>query len=314
MIDLDPDAYGTHAPHSAIADFLEIQALQHGQSWSLGDVSDQLLDLGFGRRALSSYADASHLLRSAENDTEEKTGSLQDVCHEHANVVFNTLQQRKRILSNVYPFEINSTRLVFDAEWRNQPYIQALCLTVIHAWKLESEFKPTETFPTWVAESLRSQGLIATEIPGASNLEGQYSIRVRKAALSLGLPINLEGVLVSRRAQDEGTDVIAVWRHRDERHCQWYCVGQVTCGKSDSWLRKAREVSAGKWKEISGNQIEPGKFLAVPHHVSDEQFEYLAQDGHVILDRLRVVPFLKGSEVMAKAAKQSVKAAQSTAP
>ena len=106
---------------------------------------------------------------------------------------------------------------------------------------------------------------------------------------SLDLAVRPTSIPRPRSANDYGVDIIAHVDFRDQRYGRIVLVGQATCGKTDTWKEKARQVHQG-WMRLLGMHVSPLKFLAVPHHIGDVFHDcVVSATGRFLFDRVRLV-------------------------
>ena len=65
------------------------------------------------------------------------------------------------------------------------------------------------------------------------------------------LSMDVDGVIVNTAIKDGGGDAMAHLDWNDSRPGRWTFIGQVTCGRSDSWEGKAHEAARGFWHELN---------------------------------------------------------------
>lgn len=281
MAELEPavDAYGSAAPRSALADFVEISAVAGRR------VNEQLL---------ADYMDDAELtLLSGERYYEPAAGPIDRSADpdEVARAVFSLLEERSGILGERYPFELRRGRWRYLAEREGGPYLALLAITLAHAYDLGLTPNPTDVFPISATLGVQAIGLNAiclTEIRRTQT----FAETVSQAGMQLQLhPMPQEG-LRSVNVNDAGVDVLGAVAWGDRRVGAWAYIGQATCGSSDTWRRKVGEASPGSWVHYLNCGLRPLPFLAVPHHIEPRHFEWLTQETDaLILDRLRLVAF-----------------------
>ena len=288
----EPDIYGQYARASLLADYVELTALK-GRLVRRADVADFLADSG-SRWDLDLIEPAGNGILDEDDQPQDLPERLADA-DEKASIVFRQLDERRHVLAERYPFEITEDVVALGAhvDVRTSVYAAVLALTVAHAFKVGSVYRPEEMFERIVAQVLRSRGLSSTGLAAHRRRGKTFEAALRTACEEVGLKAAPDEVARLRLAHDEGVDVLChLGWESDLRPGTWGFIGQVTVGRSDSWEKKAKEPSPNQWKRFASTLVPPSPFLAVPHHVERGTMEWLVSKCEaVVLDRLRLVPF-----------------------
>lgn len=284
-VELDIDAYGSKIRESAVADFLEAQALLHGRSYSKTELERELDNRDLLLKTKEAYVDLDPARASVR---------------EFAERVFVMLQDRKALLGGKYPFATKGKRVVLEVqEPRKVFYVGVLSLTLDHAYSLHGEGDkplPEDTFEELVVSWLRSTNLKAEHLAslvktfrGLSKPE-KFRKGVGAVATSFGLETAVNGSILPSGINEDGVDAIACLPMGDSRHGQWVFIGQATCCKSDRWSVKIMEPKSEQWKKLLAETCKPFGFLAVPHHVTEHHLKYLVQNHayRPVVDRIRL--------------------------
>lgn len=293
--ELEPnvDAYGTHARVAALADFLEVAALD-GSRLSRGHTEDYIGDLSWQSLLLKdTYVYESGDAESNGGFDEEPDSASEEA----AGRVFDLLQRRSLSLREQYPFSVDT-----EIGWLERrdpecsPYLALLGITVSHAFRIVTGLQATSVFEDTVARALTDAGHLSLNF---SSFRSGHS-GFHEALVAAGPALNLQptpfAAPTSAMAQDAGGDVLG---QIDTGYLPgsstgaWTFVGQATCGTSDSWQRKVGEVQIPAWKDRLGSVVPPLAFLAVPHH-ADHASNLVISSATIVLDRVRLVSMLRG--------------------
>lgn len=295
-IALNIDAYGGYARTSALADYVEIATID-GVRVSRAELADRLGDVG--ARKLSDMVGwgqdqsaAPDDLAPVEDEQEEVSGTAEEPAVRFADRVFDMLREREEALGALYPFEVTDDRLVVrSVDLRASIYVAILCIALAHANSIPSGVDPKRALEATVARALKTAGFESVDVAAVSRTSPTFSDTVRVIGQSLGLRASPASALSYTNAKDEGVDCVAHLRCGTPRGAgAWTALGQVTCGKSETWAGKMDEPKPPLWLRLLGTGVSPLAFLAVPHHVDGEHLSKLIQDGdRLVLDRLRLV-------------------------
>lgn len=295
MIEPAVDAYGGYARASALADYLELLALQE-RSLTREELADLIEDNGWRARLQELFRsphdaaiefdeiEEADLAEEEEIEIEEEPALLA------ATRAFDVLAERADALADAYPFEIGP-RLEARAEraGESELYLALLALTVAHAYTIECPHDPTRVFEDSVAATLASLGLLAVNLGEVARRSASFPEAIIAAGATIELAPTPDAATYRIRAQDERVDALAHFWLRDGRPGQWTFIGQATCAKSEDWPRKLSEPAPAAWRLYLNTLIEPTPFLAVPHHIESRNFYYLMErDQRMVLDRPRL--------------------------
>ena len=286
QISLHIDAYGLEARESALADLVEWQALQD-QPMTQAELADYVRDCDWARYSADPFSRTGEggSTQADPLDDDETAGS------DWAQRAFDLISERIQVLGDRYPFSLKNGRLGFvgPGDWRS-PYLALLAITTSHALALGVEVDPKQLFEEVVAATIKSRGFLATELGRVRREKGDFGEALEQCCTEVHLRATPEAASFKKAAHDEGVDVVGHLWWGDHRPGRWVFLGQVTCGKSNTWRSKSTEPGVGQWRGLLGMHVNPHVFLAVPHHVPERTAEYLAQkheDG-MLLDRLRI--------------------------
>lgn len=223
-----------------------------------------------------------------------------DHADEAASVVFFQLDERRHILADLYPFQIEGDLISVgpDVDQEASAYVAVLALTIAHAFDVETVSHPETLFEQTVTRVLRARGLSSSGIAAIRRECGSFEEALQTACQEVGLRAAPNAAPRLARAHDEGVDVLChIGWEDDLRPGTWGFIGQVTVGRSDSWRSKFQEPSPCRWKSFASTRISPSRFLAVPHHVERRMMELLTlEGGGVVLDRLRLVRYKRQND------------------
>jgi|SRR5215813_4038000 len=274
MIVPNPDAYGTYAAASALADYLELLSL-HGHSLTKATLGDVIADSGWRVRRQENIA-------APETDEEEFDAS--------EDRVYSLIRERRRVLGQQYPFvEDGAGRLTHLNGQVGQPYRALLAITLVHAYRVPAPRDPKHVLEQTVADVLAARGWLSLNF-GALSRIGGFAAAVAASGGPLQLATDPAGAPHPSAAQDEGVDTLAHIPWCGARSGRWVVVGQVTCAVSNVWRRKILEPSPASWMRFLADIVPPVSFLAVPHHAEPQHRIYvMVQSGRLLLDRLSLV-------------------------
>lgn len=292
--ELEPnvDAYGTYARVSALADFLELVAVD-GSRLSRGNTADYIGDLSWQSLLKELFLSADNEAASSEVYSEEPSGGTEEA----AERVFDLLGRRSECLREQYPFHVDAEEgWLQSVDSAPSPYLALLGITIAHAFSIPMKLRPTDVFEDTVSRAFADIGHMSLNF---SKFRKGYST-FREALIAAGPSINLRptpsAAPSSVRAHDAGGDVLVQVESGYVPGCDfgaWTLVGQATCGKSDRWQQKLGEVEAPAWQGRLGAVLPPLPFLAVPHHA--DYARVLVRNQHtIVLDRMRLARMLKG--------------------
>jgi hypothetical protein len=284
--ELEPavDAYGSKARRSALADFVELWALD-GQNPTVAAVGDYVRDNGWLGLWNEAYTDPAV-------DTDAVDEALADEADGGGTAVFDLHQEREELLGARYPFQRVGERLQFVGAG-DEPYLGLLCLTIAHAYAIPAPVRPTSVFEEVVTRALQTRLQRAVNFGGLRAAHPDFAAALLAAGPTLQLEPTPDAAPHAVSANDEHVDVIGHAHWGDQRPGKWTMVGQVTCGTSDTWPRKMAEVPVPGWASYLNAVIDPLAFLAVPHHVEEGHFSYLVtHHRRLLLDRPRLTRWL----------------------
>lgn len=292
--ELEPsvDAYGTYARVSALADFLELVALD-GSRLSRGNTADYIGDLAWQSLLKELFPSVDGETASSEEYVEEPSGGAEEA----AERVFDLLGRRSECLGERYPFHVD-----LEEGWLQgidptpTPYLALLGITIAHAFELPTESPPTDVFEDTVSRAFADVGHVSLNFSRFRKGHSSFSEALIAAGPSINLHPTPLAAPTSSHAQDAGGDVLVQLESGHVPGCDvgaWTLVGQATCGKSDRWQQKLGEVEAPAWQQRLGAVLLPQSFLAVPHHA--DYAHVLVRNQHtIVLDRMRLARMLTG--------------------
>lgn len=294
---IDVHAYGTYARHSAVADALEVAAIQ-GRTFGKPVLGDRLRDAQIVALLEEKFSIPSYLrpvrpdAADETDDGQESLAAAIDEANHAAESIFGLLAQRKEILGERYPFTVDHDGLRVAGDYRKRVYSVLLGITICHAYRVETSLPAWRHFESFVTDVLRQRGLLAENLAESRRGGADFIASLAAAGKGCGLRPTPEMASYRFDAHDEGADIIAHLDWSDTRAMHWVFVTQATCAKSDDWLGKLTQPGSGTWRDLLGLMVAPRVILAVPHHVEDGHLIALLRhqaDGNpMVLDRLRL--------------------------
>lgn len=296
MPELEPDVdvYGTHARASSIADFLELLALR-GARLRRATIADYIGDVAWGSRVHETF-----LSPEAGADAPDENGEgLGSDAEEAAARIYSLLAQRAECLGSWYPFQVDAGDESLEVrDSTPTPYLALLGITIAHAFGIDTGPNPRDVFEDTVSQALASVGHKSLNFSRFRKGHGTFAEALIAAGPVLDLRPAPLAAPISASAQDAGADVLAHVAAGYSPGCSigaWTLVGQVTCGRSDTWARKLGEVEVPAWGSRLGSALPPQAFLAVPHHAEPNHLLALVINNQgMVLDRLRLTRMLDG--------------------
>lgn len=294
LIEPDVDAYGRATRYEALADLVEVWAIQ-GTSATQGELADYLKDRGWLNRRFDLYSGSSE--EEGGDAAEEENpdlGTESDRSLVLSESIFDVLKTRQRDLGDLYPFELSRGRLkkkMMENEAHGR-YLALLAVSFFHGHKLEfPDLSLTESIERIVEDSLSAQGLNTARMGSHGADQRSFKVSLEDLGDRLRLPIRPDSVVLSQNVKDAGVDVVARLDFQDNGPGRWVFIGQVTCGKSDTWEGKARQPSPSRWRRLLGLSSRPGRFFAVPHEIPESFRDFLCEGAGgdlFLLDRKRL--------------------------
>lgn len=285
-IEPDIDRYGKYARLCALADWLELAAVS-GTTYSQADLSELIDSRSWSTLPTRHfYADGS----------DYKVGRDKMDPDETARRVFDMLRERILTLGGDYPFSIEGDVIRYAAT-RYTPYLSLLSICFVHNCD-EVPIPAADAdhaMESVVATALRDHGLRAVEMGALDRKAVGFAANLAVGAHVVGLRSNPKPLDVSMYCQDDGVDTMAALPWSDRRPGHLVLIGQVTCGKSETWEDKMGEPKAARWRKHLLEPIRPWTFLAVPHHVAAGHLSrLLSEEDGLVLDRLRLARHQSG--------------------
>ncbi len=291
IIEPDIELYGIYARESALADFLEIQAF-HSPSMSEAQLSDYIEDSQWlGKLREHFTGPPTDLVNGSEAPDESKgndDSDREDRAQEFANRVFALIEIRKSLLGDRYPFKLEEGKIVLSGP-QHCAYNGLLAITLVHAYHLAGGPDPRKTFEECVHKAMGRRGFISRSI--ASEITAGRNIDDIVNELGDHLEIYPTPSAAWRQiyANDSGVDTVFQIRLGDKRPGRWVFIGQVTCGRSETWEKKITDASPDQWRKLLGMMCLPIRFLAVPHHISSDHLNFIVERrAATFLDRPRL--------------------------
>lgn len=286
------DAYGNYARASALADYIELAAL-NGTSTTLEAFADHLADAKATRKMDDMLVGDEDVGEGDDEAGEGATGEGPGVAQ--AKRVFDVLAERAEGLDHLYPFDLeeDALRAAPGGGANDSMYIALLSMTAAHAYSIEAPYDPKQVMEATVARSLGTIGLSWVNVGARSRKpETDFRDTIRAVGEAVALPSSPLAATTYKFANEEGVDCVGhLPAGRARRGGSWVFLGQVTCGDSESWEAKLDEPKPPLWQRVLNTGVLPQAFLAVPHHVERDHLGKLVTDAdRVVLDRLRLTP------------------------
>lgn len=287
-IEPNPDAYGTRARASALADFVELWALSDHHP-SRAELADYIADNQWAPKMHELYSGIPEAYDRAADESDEDDLSGDEGLA--AARVFDVLEERREILGDLYPFRVEDDRCYFVGG--GEPYLVVLAIAVAHAYSIAVPANPRDTFEDTVARGVRRLVGRAVNFRRERASGGGFDEALIRAGTDVGLQPIPSAASRAKFAVDERVDTIAHLDWLDGRIGRWTFIGQVTCAKSDRWLAKLIESPVPTWTKLLGDFVRSQAFLAIPYHAEPSNLYNLVEETErVVVDRLRLVRWL----------------------
>jgi hypothetical protein len=276
------DIYGRYARASALADYLEVLAL-NGLVTKRALLSDYINDSDWNMEEL--------VVDYPQSDSDDLS---QEETDDAADRVFALLEERSSLLGDAYPFAFrgSSVRLKARRDAERDPYTALLATTVLHSYQIPTTPPPTHVFEETVTEVMRGRIDPTVCFSRIRAERASFSTALVAAGAQLDLAVAPGSAPTKRYAVDEKADTLSHLSWGDRRPGNWTYIGQVTCAKSERWDEKLCEPSASSWGDLLNVMPSPLCFLAVPHHVEWGYLHKLVNDRQrIVIDRLRLAKF-----------------------
>jgi len=278
-MELDINLYGPYARGSALADFLELLALQ-------GEVPTKQM-LGDAIRRNSWTTLPRQLFTSIGSQIEEITS---DDDAEWADWTFTALRERAQNLGDRYPFHVGPDALSLRAGVDPfADYVRLLAITTAHSRRYKSGPDPRTLFELMTVACLKNAGFESYGMGTATTKGSDFPTSLASAGQALGFNASKTPEPRHVYAKDAGVDAIGTFSWGDQRSGHMFWLAQATCGSSVYWERKIREPRTHHWMSYLSEDLEPLAILAVPHHVEHDHFNFLLEPKATVMDRLRMV-------------------------
>ena len=287
MLQPQKDLYGPEADRSNLADYIELLALADAPM-SPGDLADYLADTTWTVRSRELYVNAADEVNEDSQDGGAETIPQQ----QWAEDVFAMCEYRGELLGENYPFEHTAGRLKRRAHHsRHDPYLALLAITVAHHYDVAVAGPlPERAFEEVVHHVMIQRGLETSNLGAAGRRVNSFMERVDEAGREIGVAATPQAAVSRAHANDEKVDVISNLSWGDQRVGHWIFVGQSTVGRSNTWQVKMMQPRPPQWRDLMNSTVLPIAYLAVPHHIEDEQLLDLTRgDERLVLDRIRLV-------------------------
>ena len=276
-----------------MADFLELSVIREPRILR-SDIIDYIDDVSWGSPADELFVSPD----SIATDAESKGEGLGVDADDAVDRIFLLLNWRAATLGERYPFRVDQTSRWLEAvDDSPTPYLAMLCTTIAHAFRIAVGRDPKAVFEDTVTRALECAGHRSLNFSRFRRNASDFESAVMEAGSAIGLVPRPAAAWRSARAQDSGCDVLAhVASGYTPRHSggAWTLIGQVTCGRSDTWKQKLFDVEVPAWRDRLGVVLPPQAFLAIPHHAERGHLQTLLNNNErLVLDRMRLVRMLE---------------------
>lgn len=222
----------------------------------------------------------------------------QDFAWELVNNAFSTIRQRKRVLGDGYPLQVqDQTRIASDARWYDvAPYAFCLALSLSKAYPAWSQafgqdFGPQgKLFEDLVAEAVAVtfNGWEVHQTGWSATEPNRIAEIVRNVAEIIGEATGEVRRWSTRYAKEAGLDLLCFRPFADGR--AGFPVMLFQCASGNDWRSKLHEPQIRIWTKIVSFTIDPQKALAMPFALDPEKFSYHANVVNgLLLDRDRLL-------------------------
>jgi hypothetical protein len=218
------------------------------------------------------------------------------------NFNFNNLRKREKLLGNLYPFEINESYLVCNADLDQNVYLQLLVLSPKNIfkvteknWSLEIASKTFEKLTEKCLENFFGPKTQTVNFgyPSSSGRPSDFTEAVKW--FSQISSIKLGNAYRSPRMKDGGVDLF-VWRNfSDSRSGIPLLLVQCTIG--EDFINKIGDIDIRLWANWLSTDIEPLIALAVPNFVTKQEIWDEITARGILLDRGRLIELNSGNHL-----------------
>ncbi|MFJ2368366.1 hypothetical protein [Microbacterium sp. NPDC087665] len=285
---LELDRYGKFARASALADYLEILAIRNGSALVV-DLEVSLNRAGWYKARRGMFTIDPDIEPDDVETLEGADGTESPDDPDWPEWATAVLLQRKAILGDRYPFQIERGSVTALSDWCGSDYVRLLALTAAHAYKADLTSDPRELFELLIVGSLRALGFVATGMGTATTHGRSFPEQLQISSSAVGLGSMATPYPAKTHAKDGGVDALGALNWGDRRPGQVSIIVQATLGESGTWERKIAEPKPHHWVNYLLEKLQPIVILAVPHHIENEQFNHLLEPHRTIVDRLRLV-------------------------
>jgi hypothetical protein len=270
---------------SIMGDWLEASALFCGETFSINDVVDILVESELVDRV-----------------TEHETDSDQDLAYGIAEEGWTEIRNRVRHSGVSSAYRMHDKTVEPTAPWQSDP---------VRSFLIVLSLAPL--YPKW-AEACRAvgdQGLLFERVSARACKEIFREWTIYEAGWSAAGPKTVSDIVADMvgtlgvrgnanlgdwapiHAKDGGLDLICFRAFPDLRECvPWYA---IQCASGSNWKEKLHQPSTNKWKTYLDSSFEPTRALMIPFVVDRESMMQRSLDiCGPLFDRTRLLSVGQG--------------------